>query len=96
MNRIVKFHKFLLRNRNLISRKFHEEFQTKEPPVVKKLKSSAPGAISTKYEIFQESDSQIILDIDEERQRIADGIIDVEYDKPKIREVYLGVNLESK
>lgn len=95
MNQIVKLRQ-IFRNQRILLRQFHDEFQNKEPPIVKNSKTSTvPAAISLKYKMFQESDSPVILDIDEERQRIRDG--DLDYDgRPKVREMYEGLNLKSK
>lgn len=69
------------------SRRFHDEFTT--PDSLDK-KARVPNAIGNKFKQFVDKDAPIILDVNEERQRIRTGL--EEDNQPS--EPYLDMNLE--
>lgn len=72
-----------------IIRKFHEDFTT-PPPVVK----TVPTAVADKYRVFRDRDSSVILDVEEERQRLTDQSVDDADDLAAVNGIYAGLNLE--
>lgn len=75
-----------------IARQFHDEFTNAIPKITnEKLQNpqNVPTAVASKYQIFKDEDSTIILDIEEERQKINEQI-EIEESQP---DIYHGLNL---
>lgn len=72
------------------SRYFHEDFTV--PPVkpTKIQLKTVPTAIASRYQLFKDDDASVILDIEEERQRLTDGMSSEE----TLPDIYAGLNLE--
>lgn len=91
-SRIVKNNnKYSLYN---IHRQFHEDFSAPPLPIDKEKRKEnlTPGAVASKYDIFRDDESPIILDVDEERSRYNSEIETV----LPVRDQYEGINLERK
>lgn len=76
-----------------IYRNFHDEFTNPPiPPAKEKPKPNPlPTAVASKFEIFKDEDSTIILDIAEERMKMQKVL---EHEQ-KVDDIYEGLNLES-
>lgn len=101
-----------LPERSILPRRFHDEFTSPEPliPAKKPLKpvqqKPIPTAVAGKYQAFRDADATVILDVDEERQRLQDTLLEAEiaeenaHDDDETAEsassIYAGLNLERK
>lgn len=81
------------------TRQFHDEFNQKPPPppnsteVVAKL---VPTAVAARYQVFKDEDATVILDVDEERQRLS-GVGDSgeeDQESDSLPDIYAGLNME--
>lgn len=81
---------------------FHEDFTTSVPPsplIVNKngTKPTVPTAVADKYQVFRDHDSSIILDVEEERQRMTTDTITSDDDDINVADkIYSGLNLERR
>lgn len=72
------------------SRFFHEDFTVLPVKPTKIQLKTVPTAVASKYQLFKDDDSSVILDIEEERQRLTDNISSEE----PLPDIYAGLNLE--
>lgn len=73
-----------------VVRNIHDEFQTPETADKEKIKPKLTPAISSKFQIFADDDSAVILDVEEERLNQTQKIIIPQVD------IYEGINMQSK
>lgn len=79
---------------NLV-KSFHDEFSTESPKrktTTDETFKTSP-AVASKFSVFSDDNATVILDIDEERQRISKDIHETE---DLLADTYSGLNLESK
>lgn len=91
-------------------RRFHDEFTTPEPRIPAKKppqesQKPIPTAVANKYQVFRDADATVILDVDEERQRLQDSILAAEIADAENADteaedgtdsIYAGLNMERK
>lgn len=79
------------------TRQFHDEFNQKRPPppnseeVVAKL---VPTAVAARYQVFKDEDATVILDVDEERQRLSADSGEADQESDSLPDIYAGLNME--
>jgi len=78
-----------------LAKYFHDDFKNDPPKPVKeqtedKLRTTSPG-VATKFNVFSDDTATVILDVDEERQRISEDNDQIE---DPLANVYSGLNLE--
>lgn len=73
-------------------RNFHEEFTVAPAKPTKVQLKTVPTAVASKYQLFKDDDASVILDIEEERQRLTDDTSSEE----TLPDIYAGLNLERK
>lgn len=82
----------LVYNLSNIYRNFHDEFTKPPPPTKENPKPNlVPTAVASKFQIFKDEDSTIILDIAEERLKMQQQELIIEQKD----DIYDGLNLES-
>lgn len=79
-----------------LAKHFHDEF-TNDPPKTStnpknKFTRTTP-AVSTKFNVFSDDNASVILDVEEERQRVAEEIDQID---DVLDDAYSGLNLESE
>lgn len=77
------------------NRQFHDEFN--QPPKTEVTATKlVPTAVASRYQVFKDDDASVILDVDEERQRLsAEGELD-EMVEQTLSDIYAGLNMERK
>lgn len=73
-----------------VPRCFHEEFTVPPLKTTKIQPKTVPTAVASKYQLFKDDDASVILDIEEERQRLTDDTSSEE----TLPDIYAGLNLE--
>lgn len=80
----------------ILAKHLHDEFTNDPTKLVTnpkdKLRITTP-AVASKFNVFSDDKAEIILDVEEERQRISE---DIEQTDDLLDEAYSGLNLERK
>lgn len=77
---------------SISSRYFHEEFAVPPLKPAKIPQKTVPTAVASKYQLFKDDDASVILDIEEERQRLTD----ITSSEETLPDIYAGLNLERR
>lgn len=77
-------------------RQFHDEFNQNSivPPIKEATPKLVPTAVASRYQVFKDEDASVILDIDEERERLSgEGDLD-DIENETLPDIYAGLNME--